>query len=80
VLNIVSLVEAGDAKCLLEQVDPNAELVSRNRTFNIDGGEGWAYNDYADYSILHEAAKREKTQLCRSVVFRGRTGTRNAAM
>lgn len=71
VLNIVALVEAGDAKRLLEQVDPNEELVSRNRTFNIDGDEGWAYNDYAGYSVLHEAAKQGKTELCRELVFAG---------
>ncbi|WP_414490736.1 ankyrin repeat domain-containing protein [Stenotrophomonas maltophilia] len=71
VLNIVALVEAGDAKRLLEQVDPNEELVSRNRTFNIDGDEGWAYNNYAGYSVLHEAAKQGKTELCRELVFAG---------
>ncbi len=69
--NIVALIEAGDAKRLLEQVDPNEELVSRNRTFNIDGDEGWAYNDYAGYSVLHEAAKQGNTELCRELVFAG---------
>jgi len=71
VLNIVALVEAGDAKRLLEHVDPNEELVSWNRTFNIDGDEGWAYNDYAGYSVLHEAAKQGDTELCRELVFAG---------
>ncbi len=71
VLNIVALIEAGDAKRLLEQVDPNEELVSRNRTFNIDGDEGWAYNDYAGYSVLHEAAKEGNAELCRELVFAG---------
>ncbi len=70
VFNIVALIEAGDAKRLLEQVDPNEELVSRNRTFNIDGDEGWAYNDYAGYSVLHEAAQ-ETRRLCRELVFAG---------
>lgn len=58
VLNIIALIEAGDAKKLLEQVDPNEELVSRNRSFNIDGDEGWAYNEYAGYSVLHATSPR----------------------
>lgn len=71
VLNIVALIEAGDAKKLLEQVGPNAELVSGNRSYNIDGDEGWAYNEYAGYSVLHEAAKVGNVQLCRELVFAG---------
>ncbi|MEV5117959.1 ankyrin repeat domain-containing protein [Stenotrophomonas indicatrix] len=71
VLNIVALVEAGDAAILLERVDPNAELVSGNRHFDIDGDQGWSYNDYAGYSILHEAAKTGNAELCRELVFAG---------
>ena len=71
VLSIVALVDAGDAEKLLAEVDPNMQLVSSNRSFDIDGNEGWSYNDYAGYSILHEAAKMGKTELCRELVFAG---------
>ena len=71
VLNIVALVEAGDAEKLLAEVDPNMQLVSSSRSFDIDGNEGWSYNDYAGYSILHEAAKTGNTELCRELVFAG---------
>lgn len=71
VLNIVALVEAGDAAKLLEQVEPNEVLVSGNRRFDIDGDQGWSYNDYAGYSVLHEAAKQGNAELCRELVFAG---------
>ncbi|BBQ10976.1 hypothetical protein I5U67_07495 [Stenotrophomonas maltophilia] len=72
VFKVVALIEAGDSKALLELVeDPDTALVSRSRSYNIDGDEGWAYNEYAGYSVLHEAASVGNAQLCRELVFAG---------
>lgn len=71
VLNVLSLINEGDTKKLLAQVDPNAELVSQHLSYDIDGDEGWRYNDYAGYSVIHAAAASGNVDLCRELVFAG---------
>ncbi|KIP86718.1 hypothetical protein SN15_05735 [Stenotrophomonas maltophilia] len=80
VLNVLSLINEGDAKKLLETVDPNAELVSQHLSYDIDGNEGWRYNDYAGYSVIHAAAASGNVDLCRELVFAGADWTKTCEL